>query len=247
MSDLSRTIIIAGPTTTGKSEISELLARKVSGAIINTDNYYYYMDEDFHIGLGLNKDEPPKDIPSYMFGTLHIREPKPNTDEMYIQTLEAAEDALAKGYVPILQGCSFTLNNKLIAAGFTDNIFIPIWATKDDLQDRCSNRTRQMLSEGLLKEAQTIIDKGLDHSWIAEEGIIYNPTINYLKSGPTNQEELISQIVKGITDKAEEQEQKYRKLENVSWITHHNDPQDAYEQILKKLNARLGSKSNFRL
>jgi len=74
-------IIITGPTTTGKSEISEIVARKINGAIINSDNYYFYANDQLRIGLGLAKDEPAKDIPSYLFGIRSLSQPKPDPAE----------------------------------------------------------------------------------------------------------------------------------------------------------------------
>jgi tRNA A37 N6-isopentenylltransferase MiaA len=233
--DLAKSIIIAGPTTTGKSEISEMLARKVNGAIINTDNYYFYANDDFHIGLGLSKDEPPADIPCCLFGIREINEPKPNTEEFYQLVVGAAQRALAKGYIPIIQGCSFTLNAKLIDAGLTQRAFIPIWKNKDSLRRRCLERIQQMLDEGLIEEAKRIIEHQADSAWIAQEGIIYRPTIDYVKNGKNDLSKLINDIATGIIKKAEEQEVKYKKLKKVTWITHDNSPGEAFKQILSAL------------
>ncbi len=228
-------VIIAGPTTTGKSEISELLARTVNGAIINSDNYYLYANDIFRIGLGLSRDEPPKDIQTYLFGGRHLSQPKPNPDEFFVRVVEAANDACQKGLIPIVQGCSFTLNQRLITSGISSRIFIPIWTDTSSLLLRCHARVKQMIDERLLNEVREIIACGLDTSWIATEGIIYQPTIRYVMSGGSNIDDLIEAITRGIVAKAKEQERKYRTLDGVWWVPHDNSPQAAFREIYGKL------------
>ncbi len=231
---LRQSIIIAGPTTTGKSEISEIIARQVGGAIINTDNYYFYANEEFHIGLGLAKNEPATDIPSYLFGIRKISQPKPDPIEFLKLVEEVAANACERGLVPIIQGCYFTLNNALISLNKTPHVYVPIWHHKNDLRNRCRMRVEQMLDEGLLDEAQRLIDSGHDTSWIAKEGIIYAPTLHYLRNPGQTREELTAAICDGIMTKAIEQETKYRGLKNVHWIPHHNNPVTAASKILQQ-------------
>jgi tRNA A37 N6-isopentenylltransferase MiaA len=233
-------LIIAGPTTTGKSEITAELAHVINGAIINSDNYYFYANEDFHVGLGLAQDEPSTGIPCYLFGGRALAEPKPDPSEFYDLVIAAADDAQALGRTPIVQGCSFTLNNKLIEANVANNVYIPIWSSKKYLLERCYQRVQQMLDEGLVEETRKIVEQGLDKSWIATEGIIYAPTVEYIKDREVDKERLIAAIVTGIANKAEEQEQKYRRLEGVIWIEHDNNVEEALGKIVGHL-ASLGA------
>lgn len=231
---MDKSIIIAGPTTTGKSEIAEIIARNIRGAIINTDNYYFYANDTFHVGLGLAKDEPPADIPHYLFGVRHIAQPKPSPSE-FLQLVEhAVYDAVRRGFVPIIQGCSFTLNHTLIRKHKPPHTYIPLWYDTSDLQERCYARVRQMLADGLLDETQKLIDVGYDTAWIAQEGIIYAPTIAFLKSVKRPRDhELIMHISDGIIAKALEQEKKYCRLRTVQRVYHHNDPMSAARKILQ--------------
>lgn|GEM_PF-2109582 len=236
MANLETSIVITGPTTTGKSEISALLAREVGGAIINTDSYYLYAGAELHVGLGLSQQEPPVDIPCYLFGGRNITEPRPTTEDLYECVIDAAEDARSHDHLPVIQGCSFTLSQKIIQTKLSHRIYVPIWRNTNDLIDRCKSRVDQMLDEGLIGEAERIIEHGHEDTWVARKGIIYRPTIEFVKRGKRDVQKLVGEISLGIISKAKDQEAKYRLLSGVVWIPHDNNPQEAVDAILEKLD-----------
>lgn len=94
-------IILAGPTASGKTKLSILLAKRVGGEIISADSMQVYKGMD--IGSAKIRPEEMQGIPHYLIDVLDPRE------EFHVhlfQTMakQAMEEIYAKGKIPILVG-----------------------------------------------------------------------------------------------------------------------------------------------
>jgi tRNA A37 N6-isopentenylltransferase MiaA len=223
-------IVITGPTTTGKTAVAAHVSRAINGAIINTDDFYFFKSEIFHIGLGLTKDEPPKNIPCFAYGVLGLSASKPWPDELLPTVLKAKRAAEAKGYQPIFEGGSFILNSALISTLKTRNVF-SIRLDEDKMANHADRRVHLLLDQGLIAEAERIIKLGLDSSWLAQMGIIYSPTISYCK-GYISKKLMIEQITRGIIHCAIQQQEKFRSIQGIHWIPAGLTPEATAKKII---------------
>jgi tRNA A37 N6-isopentenylltransferase MiaA len=231
---LANAIIICGPTTTGKTEVASRLARELRGALINTDHYQLYASGDFRLGVGLSKDEPPADVPCYLFGALSINQAGPSPEKLVDLQVAAACEAASKGYVPIFVGCSFRLNRMLIERQLTKHVFTLIWEDESSLLGRCSRRAGRMIDEGLLQETQDILAKGLNTHWVVSRNVVYKAVISWIENGSRNRQSLIEEISRGIIAVALEQERKYGQLSDVEWLPV-SSAADATDKILHEI------------
>ncbi len=92
-------IVIAGPTGTGKTDLSLFLAQKLNGEIINADSTQIY--KDLNIATGKVKDT--KNIPHHLLSIMDITEDY-SSSLFQKDSRKCIEDILKKGKVPILVG-----------------------------------------------------------------------------------------------------------------------------------------------
>ena len=104
-------LIIAGPTSVGKSDISVSLAKELNGEIISTDSMqiYKYMD----IGSAKITKEEMQGIPHYLIDFL---EPKEEFSVSEFKDLAKVkiDDIQSRGKLPILVGGTGLYINSLM-------------------------------------------------------------------------------------------------------------------------------------
>ncbi len=112
-------LIIAGPTSVGKSDISVSLAKKLNGEIISTDSMqiYKYMD----IGSAKITKAEMDGIPHYLIDFLDPKE-EFSVSEFKDLAKERIEDIQSRGKIPILVGGTGLYINSLICnMNFTES------------------------------------------------------------------------------------------------------------------------------
>ncbi len=112
-------LIIAGPTSVGKSDISVSLAKKLNGEIISTDSMqiYKYMD----IGSAKITKEEMQGVPHYLIDFLDPKE-EFSVSEFKDLAKEKIEDIQCRGKLPILVGGTGLYINSLICnMNFTES------------------------------------------------------------------------------------------------------------------------------
>lgn len=112
-------LIIAGPTSVGKSDISVSLAKELNGEIISTDSMqiYKYMD----IGSAKITKEEMDGVPHYLIDFLEPKE-EFSVSEFKDLAKEKIEDIQSRGKLPILVGGTGLYINSLICnMNFTES------------------------------------------------------------------------------------------------------------------------------
>jgi len=100
---LSRLLVIAGPTATGKSEVGLAVAEATDGEIVNADAMQLYRGMD--IGTAKLPAQYRQGIPHHLLDVLEVTQPA--TVASYQRDARAAvEDVLRRGRTPILVGGS---------------------------------------------------------------------------------------------------------------------------------------------
>lgn len=98
---MKKVLIIVGPTASGKSDLGVELALKLGGGVVSADSRQVY--KGLNIGTGKITDEEKRGIPHHL---LNVADPaKPFTAAEYRSlALEAIEDIISRGKVPIIVG-----------------------------------------------------------------------------------------------------------------------------------------------
>ena len=113
--------VIAGPTATGKSDLSISLAKKISGAVINSDSMQVY--ENLEILTARPKLSEMKNINHHLYGFVDGRE-RYNVERWCNDATEIIKKTSAKNLTPILVGGTGLYINTLIN-GLVDLPSIP--------------------------------------------------------------------------------------------------------------------------
>jgi tRNA dimethylallyltransferase len=101
MSKLPHLIVVAGPTSSGKSDFAVELAHKCNGEIISADSRQIYRGLD--IGTGKITKEEMRGIPHYMLDICDITESF-SVKEFRDRALPIIDDIISRGKSPILCG-----------------------------------------------------------------------------------------------------------------------------------------------
>ena len=113
--------VIAGPTATGKSDLSISLAKKISGAVINSDSMQVY--ENLEILTARPSISEMKNINHHLYGFVDGRE-RYNVERWCNDATEIIKKTSAKNLTPILVGGTGLYINTLIN-GLVDLPSIP--------------------------------------------------------------------------------------------------------------------------
>ena len=113
--------VIAGPTATGKSDLSISLAKKISGAVINSDSMQVY--ENLEILTARPSLSEMKNIDHHLYGFVDGRE-RYNVERWCNDATEIIKKTSAKNLTPILVGGTGLYINTLIN-GLVDLPSIP--------------------------------------------------------------------------------------------------------------------------
>ena len=113
--------VIAGPTATGKSDLSISLAKKISGAVINSDSMQVY--ENLEILTARPTLSEMKNINHHLYGFVDGRE-RYNVERWCNDASEIIKKTSAKNLTPILVGGTGLYINALIN-GLVDLPSIP--------------------------------------------------------------------------------------------------------------------------
>lgn len=96
-----KVIVLAGPTGSGKTQISLMLAEKLGAEIISSDSMQVYRGMD--IGTAKATIEERQRVPHHLIDIRDISEPL-NVKEYYEEAMSATRDVLLRGRIPIIVG-----------------------------------------------------------------------------------------------------------------------------------------------
>lgn len=101
--NLSKVILIAGPTACGKTSLSLKIAKTIGGEIVSADAMQIYRGMD--IGTAKVSEEERAQIPHYLIDIRKVTEPF-NVVDFYFEAKKAIQSILARNKVPIVVGGS---------------------------------------------------------------------------------------------------------------------------------------------
>jgi tRNA dimethylallyltransferase len=117
-------LIVAGPTTSGKSALALALARDLDGVVINADSMQVY--RELRILTARPTPAEEMEAPHRLYGVRPAAEPA-NVAWWREQALAAMDEAAARGKLPILCGGTGLYFDSL-TRGLSDIPAVPAWA-----------------------------------------------------------------------------------------------------------------------
>lgn len=134
-----KSLIIAGPTASGKSDFAHKLAQKINGAIINCDSVQIYRDIETisaspFAGVAKGKYDDIDGIPYKLFSILSLHEHLSVADYLHLAT-DAMTEVVKMGKIPIFVGGS----------GYYINVLIHGIAAIPEISEENRTKAREMV------------------------------------------------------------------------------------------------------
>ncbi len=185
-------IVIAGPTASGKTDLSIKTALKFNGEVISADSRQIYRGLD--IGSAKITKQEMCGVPHHLIDILEPGE-KYSVAQFQADTLSLIKDIQSRGKIPIICGgtglyiesvveryqFSDSGRKSKLKAGYNPKfkVYLLQWP-RDVLRERISLRVDQRMKEGMLEEIQNLIDEGVDPQWLISLGLEYKYLTEYL-------------------------------------------------------------------
>ena len=121
-----------------------------------------------------------------------------------------------------------------------DRILIGLTRNRDELYDRINKRVDLLVEEGLFKEVEELLERGLTEEDISMKGIGYKEIIAFF-DGLCTREEAIDLIKKNTRHLAKRQITWFKRYEDIHWLNiseYHGDT-PAIEEMLSWLKNKL--------
>ena len=213
-------IVITGPTGTGKTYLSEVLAKKYNALIVNADSRQVYR----YLNIGTAKLSSDKITSNhYLFDIV-------NPDEEYnlynYQTdVRSIIDNNKDKDIIIVGGTGLYIKGSLYDYDFkTDNkdkilysaLFIGLTTDRQVLYNKIDNRVDKMFEDGLLEEVKSLNKKYKDNK-ILNNTIGYQELIKYLNN-EISFEEAKDLIKKNSRHYAKRQMTWFKNQMNLKWF-----------------------------
>src|SRR3989344_5362132 len=147
-------IVILGPTTSGKTDLSMKLAKRFGGEIVSADSRQVY--HRLNIGSGKITNKEMQGIPHYLLG---VASPKRKFTVAHYQKLamSAIKKIQAKGKIPLLVGGS-----GLYIQSVVDGIVIPEVKPNWKLRQQLEKKSVEELFL-MLKNLDPLRSRNIDH------------------------------------------------------------------------------------
>lgn len=219
---LPKLLVIQGPTASGKTALSILLAEKFDGEIINADSRQFYRGMD--IGTAKITEDEKKEIPHHLFDIL-------NPDEEYNVALykndcvDIIEDIHKRGKLPILVGgtglyISAIIENYSFGEGepttgpeLFDYLLIEPDISREELYEKINARQYVLMDRGHEEEVREL-SKNYNWDIPAMTGIGYRQFKDYFE-GDIDKDELIEQLQQATRNYAKRQITWFKRYEDI--------------------------------
>ncbi len=152
MEHMSKIIVVAGPTSSGKSDFAVDLALTCNGEIISADSRQIYRKLD--IGTGKITTEEMKGIPHYMLDICDINDPF-SVKEFRDKTLPIIDDILSRGKTPIVCGGTGYYIDAIMYSNTLPEIYV-IKSLEAELQDTTTENLYNMVHQKDARRAEKI-------------------------------------------------------------------------------------------
>jgi tRNA A37 N6-isopentenylltransferase MiaA len=232
------TVIITGPTTTGKTDLAFRLAGLVDGGagIICGDKFMMYSCCPTCTGLSDvrgNEEAAAGNgrISTHLHGYLGFSEEAPDPGRYREMADEAARLILEDGRLPVVEGCFPKYHFAL--AGADDGPggglrYGPRFGIRCDLNEglrgKVAARVERAFRAGLVDEVRDAMRRHEGHGrcFVMDKSVVVGPVRSYL-AGEAGEREAKQEIVEGVCSLARQQYGRLLEDDGIFWLDH--DPE----------------------
>jgi len=223
-------VSIVGITASGKSSLGIKLAQEFNGEIISCDSRQVYKNLD--IGTAKVTKQQQALVPHHLIDVVDVGKTF-NVFDFQKLAYAAIDDVLARGKLPILVGGS-GLYSRSIVEGY---VFARSEATKqsrnnpkynvlqiclvpprDIVEPLVVKRIDERLEQGMIKETEDLIDKGISKDWLRSLGLEYYWNVLYIE-GNVDIDEYKRQLKNKTMQFIKRQRTWYRKEKDTVYLT----------------------------
>jgi len=194
MSKTYPTIMITGPTTTGKSAVAWDLARLLDGVAIAADPFQICAIPPIELGVGLASNQPPGDIRSRLYRSKHPGNQRPCSETVADWVNEAVNDSKCDGLPTVIEGGSVTAAMALYRRKIPTHVVVfdaEVQNAENLVRARLS--ADKMTASRMLAEARAVRASGHETSWVVRESLLY-PRLIAVLDHKTIQNDIMSGI-----------------------------------------------------
>ncbi len=227
-------IVLLGPTASGKTSLAVALAKAIQAEIISADSRQLYKGLNIGTGKDLHEYSVGNQIISYhLIDTLNIGDSYSVAHFQFeafqkIQEIESRNhpiiicggtglyiESLLKDYtfsqLPPFLDKPIELNRKFIVFGLEPPY--------EERRNRCRYRLLSRIEEGLIQEAQNLIESGVSFEQLRWLGLEYKWLADLLE-GVINDQEFVEGLTIAIQQYAKRQMTFFRKMEKNGIVIH---------------------------
>lgn len=224
-----KTIVILGPTASGKTGVSIEIAKKIGGEIISADSRAIY--QGMEIGTAAPSIEEQAGVPHYGIGIVHPDQRFTVADWKQFAETKIAE-IRARGKIPMVVGGTglyidaliydyhFTDEKKLDQSDRTEMcanyLTIGIKWSPEQLRERITQRADKLFVQDLYTETEKLVEQ---YNWNTQamKSNIYQFAWGYLQ-GEYNLEEAKKLFVLDDWHLAKRQLTWFKRNKNIKWL-----------------------------
>ena len=220
-----KSLIIAGPTTTGKTDIAFRVGEEIGGEIINADKFY--LVGGFLSMTGLPDFSDHSTVPHHLYEILHPTD-EPLTDSDFVSMVRSIEQQIRdRGNFPIIEGCYHRFTKALLDSK-RSYICVGIkWSSISDLESRVNKRVDKIFDEmGGIEEVREGLRKGWRDTYLMRKGSMIKPVVEYL-DGEISLELARKKAVADIIYAAFKAYRRFLDIPEIRWVE--NEPSRSEE------------------
>jgi tRNA A37 N6-isopentenylltransferase MiaA len=215
MGDWDTSLIIVGPSTSGKTEIAFKVAEMVGGEIINADKYY--LVKGFPTMTGLPDFSKHPTIKHHLYEELDPTEDTLNEFDYAERVADLECEIKRRGNLPIIEGSYHRFVRRLLESKRPYVCAGIKWA--GDLENRVRKRVEDIVfnEQKGIKEVMQGLKNGWRNTYVMRSGSAICPTVEYL-DGLISQDLAREKIVYEVLATAYKARRKFLDFPEVKWF-----------------------------
>ena len=222
-------VILTGPTAVGKTKASIGLAKAIGGEIISADSMQVYKQMD--IGSAKIKPSEMDGIPHYLIEELEKLAQTKGAEYLHDRLREvdekSAQDIHANNVKRVIRALEYfhqtgekisehNEEQRKKVSPYNFSYFV-LNDERAHLYERINLRVDQMINEGLVREVQSLKEKGYTRDMVSMQGLGYKEMLDYLDN-KCSLEEAVEIIKRDTRHFAKRQITWFKRESDVTWI-----------------------------
>jgi tRNA A37 N6-isopentenylltransferase MiaA len=231
----SPTVLIAGPTTTGKSEIAWGLAETLCGVTIASDPFQICAILPIALGVGLPTNMPLRSARTRLYREKIPSRRRPSPEVVADWVSSVVNDENFKDMPIVIEGGSISSAMAILNKGIPTHVIV-FDVNCESLEEIVNKRmsTYNMNIENLLTEAHAVRGSGFESTWVVQESLVY-PKLFQVLDMQANQNDMLVSIQTDWIQLIEDQNEWFndlRKMDDVIALSPYRQSVNSIRKLL---------------